>query len=126
MGLPSIERGPKIRTRPDVRIRVDEVETDVHLREAPSIPWYRVDPAAPAIEGRTLVVYDSYFGNEVSRLRPWFRESIWVHVNDLIYLRELIPDLPDVDRVIFERVERLAYNADVAEVLEPILRRPRD
>ncbi len=73
-----------------------------------------------AIEGRTLVVYDSFFGTSEARIAPWFRESVWVHYNDLIYHPELVDDLPSFDRIVLERVERDAHSVDAATLLAPV------
>ena len=88
---------------------------------APAIPRFRVPAGVRAVEGRTLVVYDSYFGNEIARVRPWFRDSTWVHIGDLSRHPELADDLPAFDRVVVERVERFAYNYDPSELLAPVI-----
>ena len=93
------------------------IETDVALRNARAIPWYHVDPAVRAIDGRTLVVYDSFFGTSEERIAPWFRESLWVHYNDLLYHPELVDDLPPFDGIVLERAERHAHSVDAMDLL---------
>jgi alginate O-acetyltransferase complex protein AlgJ len=120
IGLPTDEVLTRLRVRPEVKPTVTTIETDVDLRNARAIPWYHVDPGVHAVEGRTLVVYDSFFGTSEARIAPWFRESVWVHYNDLIYHPELVGDLPSFDRIVLERVERDAHSVDAATLLAPV------
>jgi hypothetical protein len=97
------------------------VTTSVDLKSARDIGHYRVDPAAAAVEGRTLFIYDSYFRTNERRIAPWFRESVWVHANDLERSPELAADLGRFDHVVIERVERSAYDVDLEALLASVI-----
>lgn len=121
MGLPAKERVPRIDVRPGVEVERTTIPTSVHLINAKDIPEYRVPASAAAVEGRTLIVYDSFFRTNEGRIAPWFRDSVWVHAEDLGHLPELIGDLPRFDTVVLERVERSVYDADIDALLAPIV-----
>jgi hypothetical protein len=80
-----------------------------------------VERTANAVEGRTLIVYDSYFRTNERRIAPWFRDSVWVHADDLKRSPELVADLPQFDRVVVERVERSVYDIDLDALLAPVI-----
>ena len=121
IGLPAKERVPKLVVRPGVTLERTAVPTSVDLQSARDIPRYRVDPGAAAVEGRTLVIYDSFFRTNEGRIAPWFRDSVWVHADDLKLSPELVADLPAFDRVVLERVERSVYDIDIDALLAPII-----
>jgi hypothetical protein len=121
MGLPTKERVPRLVIRPGVKIERTTVPTSVDLKSARDIGHYTVDPAAPAVEGRTLILYDSFFRTNEARIAPWFRDSVWVHANDLERSPELAADLGVFDHVVIERVERSAYDVDLDALLAPII-----
>jgi hypothetical protein len=123
MGLPSKERIPKLVVRPGVTVERTAVSTTVDLKSARDIGDYKVDPSAAAVEGRTLILYDSFFRTNESRIAPWFRESVWVHANDLERSPELAADLGAFDHVVIERVERSAYDVDLEALLAPVIAR---
>jgi hypothetical protein len=121
IGLPAKERVPKLVVRPGVTVERTAVPTTVDLQSARDIPRYQVDPEAAAVEGRTLVIYDSFFRTNEGRIAPWFRDSVWVHADDLKRSPELVADLPAFDRVVLERVERSAYDIDIDALLAPVI-----
>jgi hypothetical protein len=121
IGLPTKERVPRLVIRPGVKVERSAIETAVDLESARDIGRYRVDRAAGAVEGTTLIVYDSFFRTNERRIAPWFRDSIWVHVGDLERTPELVADLPAVDRVVVERTERGVYDLDLDAVLAPVI-----
>ena len=121
MGLPTKERVPRLVIRPGVKVERTTVATNVDLKSARDIGHYTVDPAAPAVEGRTLILYDSFFRTNEVRIAPWFRDSVWVHANDLERSPELGADLGAFDHVVIERVERSAYDLDLDALLAPIV-----
>lgn len=121
MGLPAKERLPRLVVRPGVDVERTTVSTNVDLKNARDIGHYTVDPAAVAVEGRTLILYDSFFRTNERRIAPWFRDSVWVHTSDLEESPELAADLPAFDHVIIERVERSAYDVDLEALLAPII-----
>jgi hypothetical protein len=121
IGLPAKERMPRLNVRPGVTVERTVVATTVDLESAPDIGRYHVAASAKAVEGRTLILYDSFFRTNQARIAPWFRDSVWVHSNDLARSPELVADLPTFDRVVVERVERSAYNLDLEGLLAPVI-----
>jgi hypothetical protein len=97
------------------------VPTSVDLKSARDIGHYVVDREAKAVEGRTLIIYDSYFRTNERRIAPWFRDSVWVHADDLKRSPELVADLPAFDRVVVERAERSVYDIDLDTLLAPVI-----
>ncbi len=122
IGLPAKERVPRLVIRPGVAVERSAVPTDVDLESARDIGRYTVEPSAAAVEGRTLIVYDSFFRTNEGRIAPWFRDSVWVHADDLRRHPELVADLPwPFDRVVVERVERGVYDLDLDALLAPVI-----
>jgi acetyltransferase AlgX (SGNH hydrolase-like protein) len=121
IGLPAKERVPRLVVRPGVDVARTTVPTNVDLKSARDIGRYRVEAGAAAVEGRTLVIYDSYFRTNMGRIAPWFRDSVWVHADDLKRSPELAADLPAFDHVVVERVERSVYDIDLDTLLTPII-----
>jgi alginate O-acetyltransferase complex protein AlgJ len=121
MGLPKKERVPRLVIRPGVKVERTAIATRVDLKSARDIGHYTVDRAAAAVEGRTLIIYDSFFRTNERRIAPWFRDSVWVHADDLKRSPELVADLPAFDHVVIERVERSAYDIDLDALLAPII-----
>jgi hypothetical protein len=121
MGLPAKERLARLVVRPGVHVERTTVATSVDLKSARDIGQYIVDPAAAAVEGRTLILYDSFFRTNERRIAPWFRDSVWVHASDLERSPELAADLPAFDHVVIERAERSVYDVDLDALLAPII-----
>lgn len=76
----------------------------------------------PTLPGRTLIIYDSFFGRYRDMLAPFFADSTWVHVNEAVAHRDLAARLGTFDRVIFERVERYLYVGGYGALLAPFVR----
>ena len=70
------------------------VDTGIHIRQSRDIPWFTVMGSRPVVPGRTLIVYDSFFGTVMNQASPWFEESVWVHEGDLFNHPELADVLP--------------------------------
>jgi alginate O-acetyltransferase complex protein AlgJ len=121
MGLPAKERLPRLVVRPGVHVERTTVATSVDLNSARDIGHYIVDPAAAAVEGRTLILYDSFFRTNERRIAPWFRDSVWLHASDLERSPELAADLPAFDHVVIERAERSVYDVDLDTLLASII-----
>lgn len=121
IGLPAKERVPRLVVRPGVEMKRTVVPTKVDLKSARDIGHYVVDRAATAVEGRTLIIYDSFFRTNERRIAPWFRDSVWVHADDLQRSPELVADLPTFDRVVVERAERSVYDIDLDTLLAPVI-----
>jgi hypothetical protein len=75
------------------------------------------------VPGTTLIVYDSFFGNFVPLVAPWFERSVWVHVSDVSARRVNPEALPPFDRLLVETVEREAYHRDLDVLLRPLVER---
>ena len=123
MGIPRSAVVPAYVVRPSMKVTRTTVPTAVHLTNAPDITSYAVTGDGALVPGTTLVVYDSFFNISRPRMVPWFEHTIWVHASDLRDHPELVKDLPTVDRVVVERVERSAYNLDLTRLLAPLTQR---
>lgn len=121
IGLPNKERVPKLVIRPGVEVTEGSIELAVDIDNARDVATFAVDPTAAAVEGRTLIVYDSFYGTNMRRIAPWFRESVWVHQGDLTDHPALVASLPRFDLVVVARVERGVYDTDLRELLAPII-----
>ena len=125
MGLPRDETIPKVVMRPGLNVDRRIVDTGIHIQQSRDIPWFTVNGNRPVVPGRTLIVYDSFFGTVINQASPWFEESVWVHEGDLFNHPELADVLPAFDTVVFERVERSAYFTDPASDLATIIAKPK-
>lgn len=123
IGIPRNATIPAYSVRPTMTVTRSTVPTTVHLTEAPDITRYRTTGDGEVVPGTTLVVYDSFFNIHRPRITPWFADTIWVHVGDLRAHPELVADLPPIDRIVVERVERSAYDLDLEGLLAPLLGR---
>ncbi|HEY0444524.1 MAG TPA: hypothetical protein VGC90_09900 [Candidatus Limnocylindrales bacterium] len=121
IGLPRDETIPKIVMRPDVHVDRRLLDTGVHVEHARDIPWFTVRGTSRVVPGRTLFVYDSFYGTVMTRIAPFFAESVWVHEGDLYNHPELAAALPKFDTIVFQRVERSAYFTDVSSVLASVI-----
>jgi SGNH hydrolase-like domain, acetyltransferase AlgX len=101
------------------------VPNDVKLTNAPEISAYTVSGDGELVQGTTLVVYDSFFNINRPRIVPWFAHTVWVHGSDLRDHPGLVADLPPIDRIVVERVERDAYDLDLVSLLTPVIDRAR-
>ena len=121
MGLPQIETVDNYIPRPTARLRETTVDVDVALDSATDIPHFQMPPKSDTIPGRTLFLYNSFFAPHMRKLAPWFEESIWVHAEDFRQFPEIAKSLPAFDTIIVVRVERSAYDLDVADLVRPLL-----
>jgi hypothetical protein len=121
VGLPRDETIPKVVMRPGVKVERRLLDTGVHVQHARDIPWFTVRGTSRVVPGRTLFVYDSFYGTVSSRIAPFFAESVWVHEGDLYNHPELARALPKFDTIVFERVERSAYFTNVSSVLASVI-----
>ncbi len=121
IGLPRDEIIPRVVMRPGVTVDRRLLETPVHVEHARDIPWFTVRGTSRVVPGRTLFVYDSFYGTVMPRIAPWFEESVWVHQGDLFNHPELASALPAFDTVVFQRVERSAYFTNVASDLATVI-----
>ncbi|MGH9888884.1 MAG: hypothetical protein ACREBE_25350, partial [bacterium] len=115
MGIRRTERVLRVVIRPDMRI----ARTDVSLPVALERTVFRYTATGPdaTVPGRTLLVYDSFFGKYPEMVAPFFADTTWLHVSDAITHPELADLLGEFDRVIFARAERSLYQGDDGKVL---------
>jgi hypothetical protein len=120
-GIPQPEHAPRVRVRRALTIERRILATsDLPGRET---TWYIARGTDPVVPGRTLIVYDSFFGVVSDLIVPWFQETVWLHVGDLSSRPAIVNELPDFDRIIVERVERIAYQWPIVPVLRPLVER---
>lgn len=124
IGLPRTETIPKVTVRPTVRVDERTIDTGVRIEHSREIPWFTVRGDSPVVPGRTLFVYDSFYAALMTRVAPWFEESVWVHEADLRNSPAIASVIPPVDTVVFQRVERSAYFTDVSAVLRAVIQAP--
>ena len=93
---------------------------------APRVKRMVTTGGAPTVQGRTLIVGDSFFGGVLDHFAPWFADIIYVPVQR-IGCHDALAVIDEVDRVILERVERVAYGAgpesgvDYEALMAPLL-----
>jgi hypothetical protein len=120
LGLRRVARTPYVVLRPDIEQRRDDVSVPVTVQNARAIFRITSSGSQQLLPGRTLVIYDSFFGIDTRLVAPYFAETTWVHVGDLLNHPELVGILGPFDRVILERVERGFYGTDVGALLAPL------
>ena len=122
MGIRRNERVTNVRIRPGVKLSQQDVPVPVEIQNARSVFRVTASGDRPTLPGRTLVIYDSFFGIDVDLVAPFFADTTWVHVGDALHHPELAGLLGPFDTVIFDRVERGLYETDVDAVLAPYVR----
>ena len=122
IGLRHVERTPNVFLRPDVTQQRQDLAVPVQLNHAPAIFRITSSGSEPLLPGRTLVLYDSFFGIDTRLVAPFFADTTWVEVADMLEHPELARLLGPFDRVILERVERALYGTDVEAALTPLIR----
>lgn len=120
LGLSKVEVVADVRVRPAMKVVERDVPLKEHTHAARAVFEFRSTGLEPVVEGRTLIVYDSFFGNYIRHLAPFFRDSVWVHVDDLAANPALATELGRIDTVIFERVERELYRSNVSALFGPL------
>jgi hypothetical protein len=120
MGLRRVATTPNVVIRPDVEQHRSDVQIPVAVHNARAV--FRITTSGPArtLPGRTLIVYDSFFGIDTRLVAPYFADSTWVHEGDMHNHPELAQLLGPFDRVIVERVERGLYGTDLGALLAPL------
>lgn len=122
IGIRRTELTPKIVVRPDVRTKREDLEVPVDVGNARAVFRITSTGDRPLLPGRTAIVYDSFFGISIPLVAPWFEDTTWIHVGDLVNHPELGELLGSFDRVILQRVERGLYQTDVDTVLRALVR----
>ena len=122
LGLRRAETVPSVTIRPTVDIVRTPIDLPVATNNAKAV--YRITATGdrPLVPGRTVIVYDSFFGLNMAAVAPFFAESIWIHIGDLQNHPEIAALIGPADRVILERVERGLYFTKIDELLRPLVR----
>jgi hypothetical protein len=120
VGVRRIETIPRIVIRPGTVTKTDVV-VPVEVHNARTV-FTTVASGRPTLPGRTLIIYDSFFGIDVQLVSPFFANATWLHVGDLQNHPELASLLGPFDTIVLERVERGLYGVDLAALLEPLER----
>jgi hypothetical protein len=120
LGLRRVARTPRILLRPDVAQHREDVTVPVTVQNARAVFRITSSGSQQLLPGRTLVIYDSFFGIDTRLVAPYFAETTWVHEGDLLDHPELAGILGPFDRVIVDRVERGLYGTDVGALLAPL------
>ncbi len=124
VGIPRKERTPRITLRPGMTVTREKLSVDVRLENAAAILRFTSSGDRSVLPGRTVVVYDSFYGMLMPMVAPYFEETVWIHHGDLRAHPELAAELGPFDRVVLERVERGLYLQDVEAMLAPLVRVP--
>lgn len=124
LGLRRSETVPAVTLRPSVTITRTTVDLPVRTNNARAVFRFTASGDRPLVPGRTVIVYDSFFGLNMAALAPFFAESIWIHQGDLTNHPEIATLVGRADRVILERVERGLYFTKIDELLRPLARAP--
>jgi hypothetical protein len=113
---------PERMPRPSVTIEREALDLPVDVGNARAVYRFTATGDRPLVAGRTVIVYDSFFGIYMHAIAPYFEESVWIHHGDL----RLHPELADLtgpfDLVILERVERGLYTTHIEDLLAPLVR----
>jgi len=110
MGIRRTERVDKVVIRPDMTITTQNLDAGPGLMR--TVFRDTVTGPQPTIPGRTLIVYDSFLAKYPFYVAPFFADTTWVHISDVMSHPELAAELGRFDHVIFERVERGLYVED--------------
>jgi len=122
LGLSRGETVPGVTVRPSVRITRKPLDLPVRTSGAQAVYEITATGDRPLVPGRTVVVYDSFFGLNMAAIAPFFADSIWIHEGDLLAHPEIASMIGPADRVIMERVERGLYFTRIDDVLRPLVR----
>jgi hypothetical protein len=120
VGVRRVETVPRVVIRPGTVTRTD-VAVPVEIHNARAV-FTTTASGRPTLPGRTLIIYDSFFGIDVQLVSPFFANATWIHVGDLQNHPELARLLGPFDTIVLERVERGLYGVDLAVLLEPLER----
>jgi len=120
MGLHRVAVTPKLVIRPSVELHRTDVDIPIEVQNARTVFRITCTGDRPFLPGRTLVIYDSFFGIDTRLVAPFFEDTTWVHVGDILQHPELTSILGPFDRVIVERVERGFYATNVGAITDAL------
>ena len=120
IGLRRVATTPKVVLRPDVEQHRSDVALPVAVNNARAVFRITSTGSERTLPGRTLVIYDSFFGLDTRLVAPYFADTTWVHEGDMLNHPELAGLLGPFDRVIVERVERGLYGTNLGAMLAPL------
>ena len=122
VGRAATESSVRILARPEMNVS----RRQLPAAEAPNpLAVFELTTAGSdsVVGGRTLVIYDSFFGNVAADLvAPFLGDSIWITIDVLLAHPELGQRFGPFDTVILERVERGVYEVPLETILRPLVR----
>lgn len=120
VGIYRLEPRERIDVRPGISPERSDIPVPFDLSNAPTLFRTTVPNDEPSIGGRTLIIYDSYFGTQVRLVSPFFADATWVHAGDMQRNPELATLLGPFDTVIVQRVERFLYTDNLGRMLSDL------
>jgi alginate O-acetyltransferase complex protein AlgJ len=119
VGLRQVVVMPKVVIRPEVAQHRVDVPVPVTANNARTVFRITSTGSDRLLPGRTLIVYDSFFGIVTYLVAPYFEDSTWVNIQDMRNHPEIARLLGPFDRVIVECVGRGFYETDFDAILTP-------
>lgn len=120
LGLPMSESAMTF-TRPGVHLSSTVMPSSLDTRGGRPVLRFTANGTDAVVPGRTLILYDSFFGIAQNDVASWFADSVWLHIDDLSLHSEVVAAFPAFDRVVLARSERLAYLTAYPEMMRPLL-----
>jgi hypothetical protein len=121
LGLDHRESTPAFHFRSTLHVTKEKVPVTVDLHNAKAIYHFTATGDPRLLSGRTVVVYDSFFGLHMEDVSKLFADVTWIHEGDLKNHPELAQELGPFDRIVLERVERGLYITDIQSLLAPLI-----
>ena len=122
VGLRRIETVPRVVIRPTTPVTRADLVVPVEIHNARAVFRTAASGSAsePVVPGRTLIIYDSFFGLDTGLVAPFFADATWIHIGDAQNQPQLTSLLGPFDTVIVERVERGLYETDLPTIFGPL------
>jgi hypothetical protein len=117
LGVTTFDRTTKVVVRGDVAVTTTNLSLPFELKNEAAVFETRTSTTRPVVEGRALIVYDSFFGTQSALIAPWFRDAVWVHIGDLQEHPEIAQLTGPFSVVVVARVERFLYLDDMQAVV---------
>jgi hypothetical protein len=122
MGIRRTGTVARVTVRPDMAVTRADVDVPVSVSNARAVFRTTATGDAPVLAGRTVIIYDSFFGIDVPLVAPFFADATWIHVGDILQHPELGALTGPYDHVIVERVARGFYETNLAAILSALVR----
>ena len=122
MGIRRTGTVPGVVIRRGMTVTRADVDVPVDVGNARSVFRTTAAGPLPVVPGRTVIVYDSFFGIDVPLVAPFFADATWIHAGDMLNHPELAELIGPFDHVIVERVARGLYGTDLGAILTSLVR----